>query len=315
MNNINNEPLFTVVIPAKNEATGLPLAVGALDSERTKHGLIGDIIVVDNFSSDDTLKVAESLPCRAIQCDGSVGKVRNMGAQRANTPYLVFVDADVIVSTDWSQQIAKTIYNRDTLKPNENIICGSTLDIPKDANWLERTWFHSLTSRKDHRYINGGHLVIDRSLFNRVEGFQPGLDSGEDIDLCRRATRAGGILTYNEEIHAVHLGYPKTLSHFIKREVWHGREMIKDIRHPLGNNALMLALVHLALILMLMFSALLSRQYFLPIMVTYPLLPLGLSLLRLRVMKYPDTFQLAFLLSLYGFARAWALAKSLLYRS
>jgi len=303
-------PLLSIVIPAKNEEMNLPGVIHALDEERIKNKLIGDIIVVDNFSSDQTWNIARNLPCRTMQANGKVGNVRNIGAALTDTPYIGFIDADVIISPGWSLIVCDVIRKHEQANSNCGLITGSIYDISESANWLEKTWTRSLQSRQTHRYINGGNLVIDSRLFNRIGGFNENLISGEDCDLCVRAVKAGGKLIYNPDIHTIHLGYPKTISHFIRRELWHGREMLKDSGNPFKNKALILALIHLFIIVCILLSLFINWRVTLSIVLAYPVLPIFIAILRVKDRRISNVFYLSILMSIYGFTRAWALVYS-----
>jgi glycosyltransferase involved in cell wall biosynthesis len=310
MNQKNTNPFITVIIPAKNEAHCLPKVIDALITEKKTYGLIADIIIVDNYSTDNTFEIASKLNCSVIQAEGHVSKVRNAGAFLAKSQYLAFIDADVVISEGWSQQIQLTVFDEAGVIKTDSIT-GSICDIPSDANWLETSWFGSLSRRSEHSYINSGNLIIDRNLFIRCGGFNTDLKSGEDVDLCKRAKNMGGSIIYNPLIHAVHLGYPRTLYQFTKREFWHGKEMLRDIKHPLGNKALLLALLHLGYILLLLASLPVFHPASTTLLLAYPVVPLLLAWTRLESFDIVRLFQLGFLIALYSFTRATSLVASI----
>lgn len=311
MSNSSNKAFITVIIPVKNDPVNLTKAVKALRNEQQRHNLIDRIIVVDNLSSDNSFEVARSLPCQSLQTSGNVGEVRNVGARLANTTYLAFIDADVVISTDWSLKIKERLYDQEAKTFKQGILTGSIYDIPENANWLERTWFSSLKSRDKHTYINGGNMIIDREFFLAIGGFDEKLLSGEDMELCQRATMEGCLLTYDPTIHAIHLGYPKTISHFFKREVWHGQEMIKDWKNPFNNKALLFALFHLTMVLLLLYGLIFSNTQSLLVLALYPFILALLSSLRLEKKTPIELIQLSFLFSVYGIARMYSLLTSI----
>jgi glycosyltransferase involved in cell wall biosynthesis len=55
-------PRYAIVIPAFNEERWLPATLQAAIAARDASGVAGEIIVVDNNSSDDTRRVALSYP-------------------------------------------------------------------------------------------------------------------------------------------------------------------------------------------------------------------------------------------------------------
>lgn len=275
--------------------------------EKEKHNVIDQVIVVDNFSTDNSYEAALQLPCKTIRTKGTVAAVRNSGAALAKTTFLAFIDADVIISPGWSLAALETINNYQ----KQEILTGSICIAPNNGNWIERTWFGALQRRNNHNYINSGNLIIHRTLFNHIRGFDESLTSGEDVDLCQRAQKAGGRVIHEARVEAVHLGYPKTLSHFFKREVWHGSTMLQDIASPWKNKALMLALAHLNFIILLLLSAVFHPTTSKALLLCYPLFPLSLAFIRMKKQLSTKVIPLAFLISVYGFARAYSLCKSI----
>lgn len=87
----------TVIIPALNEAPSLPLVLGDLPA-------VGQVIVVDNGSSDDTARVAAQQGVRVVlelrrgygaACLRGLAAIREFATQGQSAPRIVvFVDAD-----------------------------------------------------------------------------------------------------------------------------------------------------------------------------------------------------------------------------
>ena len=57
-NRLSNPPRFAVIVPAYNEADNIPALFGALRSTFDKHGLDGEVIIVDDGSTDATFELA-----------------------------------------------------------------------------------------------------------------------------------------------------------------------------------------------------------------------------------------------------------------
>jgi len=89
------EKLLTIVIPCKNEEDYIP---HLLDNLQSQKGIEQVKIYIADASTDNTRnKIVEhtgSLDVTIIQ-GGPVSKAKNNGAQLAETPYLLFIDADV----------------------------------------------------------------------------------------------------------------------------------------------------------------------------------------------------------------------------
>ena len=89
----NIEPSVSVVIPAYNEAAGLPLVLESLWRVLDHHY---EVLVVDDGSSDDTAHIAMAYPCRLIRHPHNLGKgaALRTGLQHARGQKVIFIDAD-----------------------------------------------------------------------------------------------------------------------------------------------------------------------------------------------------------------------------
>jgi len=89
---------IAVIVPAKNEAA----TVGAvIDAAQYYQGLVGEVIVVNDHSNDDTATVADHHGAQVLNLEGPGGKVEAMsaGLETATAEIVVFLDADVLNTT------------------------------------------------------------------------------------------------------------------------------------------------------------------------------------------------------------------------
>ena len=144
---------------------------------------------------------------------------RNRGVQEAKGSVIVFLDADVVVTAEWLLEIEEV---RRAFPSRWLMVTGDQYHISSRPSWIEDYWFEPLRAGvKD--YINGGNLVISRRLFDEIGGFDATLETGEDVDICRRARERGAEIVFNGSLVALHEGFPKTAAHFVRRERWHGK--------------------------------------------------------------------------------------------
>lgn len=210
---------YSVVIPCLNEEDNI---VETISSIKNQIHQPEKIIVVDNGSSDDTVKLARELGVDVIISENTtIGGSRNIGAKHyKNSKYILFIDADVILSSEWSDNFQKL------LKKNSyhHFFTGSRLHpIPSKSPFI-RDWFSLLVAQTDENYINSGHLLVSRSAFEKINGFNANLNTAEDYDLGVRAIEEGIKVTPDKSLVAFHSGYPESLLQFFRREAWHGRQ-------------------------------------------------------------------------------------------
>jgi len=219
-------PAISYIVPAYNEELSLPHALCSI-GKYTPTALSHEVIVADNGSQDKTITVALEHHAKVIVDDtATVGRLRNLAVEEASGHVLVFLDADILLTEAWGENI-NTVFQ--SLIENPWQITGSRCGISTQPSWVEKYWFSPLINKKV-KYINSGHLITTPDLFRKVGGFDERLESGEDYAFGVSACHANATVTNNPLLAVVHEGYPKTLLQFINREIWHGRGECKSLR-------------------------------------------------------------------------------------
>jgi hypothetical protein len=250
------------VVPALNEGRHIRELFQNV-TEITPPGVSWELVVVDNGSTDDTLQIAASLPNTVgIQARGTVGACRNAGVARARGSVLAFLDADIRLTTEWRASIESVL---ERLVRDERIVTGSTVSVPDDPTCIERYWFAPMCDRP-RQYINSAHLIVTRTLFDRVGGFDESLRTGEDFDFSERARRAGAQIVSDNRLRAIHLGFPRTLREFANREMWHGQGDAGTLKRFLASRVAITSVVFSALLVGGVIAAIATHSW-LPLLV------------------------------------------------
>src|SRR5687767_4383972 len=89
-------PLVSVIIPTYNHA---PFLREALESLIAQDFRDWEALVVNNYSTDDTLEVVRSFDDRRIRVEnfrnnGVIGASRNLGIRLSRGKYIAFLDSD-----------------------------------------------------------------------------------------------------------------------------------------------------------------------------------------------------------------------------
>jgi glucosyl-3-phosphoglycerate synthase len=95
---LKGDTTVAVVVPAKNESS----TVGAvLDAVQVHAEFVDELVVVNDYSVDDTPTVANHHGARVVKLDGPSGKGESMraGLMATNSELVVFLDADVVNTT------------------------------------------------------------------------------------------------------------------------------------------------------------------------------------------------------------------------
>ena len=308
--------LFSIVIPALNEehVIGQCLdSIAGLDFPHQKF----EVIVVDNGSSDRTYEIAESYreemnTTVLLRPKVNISALRNAGAGVSFGEYLIFLDADMVVRGDWLRTAEKLI-----ISSNAQIIGGS-FDVPEHSSWIARVWFRrkGTAVNLSPSYIPSGQLMMRRSQFNAIGGFDESLETSEDCDFCCRARAQGLNLAVYEAISVMHLGSPQTLRAFFRREMWHGssvfRVFLLNFESFQNVKPVFFAIYTLLCLLMIVVTGVISTYrgrilLVLPSVVMLLLAPLLLALRNMRRESWQDFPALFILFLVYGIARAVSL--------
>ena len=123
---------------------------------------------------------------------------RNRGAAKANNDWLLFLDADCEPPPALLDS-----YFAAGPKPDAGLLAGEVEGSPRQRGLLAR-WARSRRGAMAARFALDpempagitGNLLVRRSTFERVGGFDAGVRSGADLDFCWRASEAGERLAY-----------------------------------------------------------------------------------------------------------------------
>lgn len=242
-------PLISVIVPAFNEESVIKLCLSSLKDQSLPRACF-EVILVDNGSVDRTREVARSsrgpLALTVLERKGvRISALRNLGASIARGEILAFLDADCLAPRHWLHQVA------DLLRADDFRIIGGQYRIPSDATWVGRVWYGDLWRMKDGpvSYVPGGNLAISRELFLNLGGFDETIVTTEDAEFCERAAASSVPIIAVPSLSVVHLGTPRTLEEFYKKQSWHGIEVrrvfLRDILHSKSRKVMLFAVYSL----------------------------------------------------------------------
>jgi len=216
---------ISVIIPVFNEekhiqAILIALAVQDMNKESF------EIIVVDNGSSDSTMLIVEEfsavLPLQVLSLPhGNISKVRNWGAKVATGETLAFLDADCVPKKTWLREAINVRHERG--------IWGAHYAVPTDATWVGRLWgkYQATEQAGAVLFLPAGDMFILREDFLRIGGFNEGLDTSEDVELCQRALKQGLQVSAFPSLAVEHNGTPRALAQFYRQNRWHGKHVLR----------------------------------------------------------------------------------------
>jgi glycosyltransferase involved in cell wall biosynthesis len=201
-------PFVSVIIPVYNGSKYIERCLDALMSSSYQSF---EIIVVDDCSTDDTVKIAQQKGAKVFQLPKQSGTsvARNFGAERAQGNILLFVDSDVIVRRE---TIALVV---DSFLKNPDIVAvfGSYDDDPIEVNFISQ--YRNLFHHFNHQYSDteaftfwAGCGAVRKKVFEEMGGFDQGRytkPSIEDIELGYRIHKKGYRILLDKDLQVKHL--------------------------------------------------------------------------------------------------------------
>jgi glycosyltransferase involved in cell wall biosynthesis len=173
------EGTVSIIVPTKNSSNFLEDCLRSIKNQSYDNI---ELVVVDNFSTDNTKLIATEYTDNVYSIGPERSAQRNFGARKSNGDYLLFVDSDMRLSEDVVSSCIRTIGSNirrgGVIVPEESFGVGFWAQCKK----LERSFYIGIDWIEAARFF-------DRYAFRNVGGYDEGMISGEDWDLSQRIKR------------------------------------------------------------------------------------------------------------------------------
>lgn len=196
MPNASPKLKVSVVIPVFNEEQYLK---NCLDSLMVQSEKADEIIIVDNNSSDGSVKIAQKYPVTIIREKlQGITPTRNRGFNAAQFDIIVRTDADTKVPPDWLKKIKIHFKYKNVVA-----VSGPTnfYDLPtqvtkKAALNVHKTYLKLMNQILNHHSIFGPNMAIRKEAWIKVrnEVCNDDIKIHEDIDLAIHVAHLGKII-------------------------------------------------------------------------------------------------------------------------
>lgn len=225
----------TVVVPVRDNASGLHRLIGALRGLR--------VIVVDDGSA---IPVSPA-EFAGMHCDVQVlrhsrsngpAAARNTGLAACETDFVAFLDSDVVPRRGWLEALLGHFCD-----PAVALVAPRIVGLHNADNLVAR--YEAVRSSLDLgmreapvvpygtvSYVPSAAIICRRSALVAVGGFDETMQSGEDVDLCWRFVESGARLRY-EPIALVAHDHRTDLRKWFTRKAFYGSSAAPlTVRHP-----------------------------------------------------------------------------------
>lgn len=192
----------SIVIPVYNEAACLDACLRAIAVQTTAPT---EVIVVDNNSSDNTVRVAERFPFVTVLREPRQGVVhaRNRGFNAANGDIIGRIDADTLIAPDWVAQL-QVIFADASISAVSGAIAYHDLPWQTHVGRLELYFRQRIAKGMgDEVFLQGANMGIRGSAWRKTRPKVCG-NGGlhEDFDLAIHARKANLKVVFNKNLQA-----------------------------------------------------------------------------------------------------------------
>jgi glycosyltransferase involved in cell wall biosynthesis len=196
------------------------------------------VLVADANSTDGTPEIVRSFSDRlkvSVIRGGMPSVGRNQGAAQADTPYVLFIDADIELA---DRSLVRRCIERAQRK---QLHCVTTNILCNDG-WLDRAFYavsdvFQYLSYLHRPYATGMFMMFDRKKFWELGGFHEQIHFAEDYRLSQQVSRRrfavvrGGVYTTNRRFRK--MGHWNVGWLFLKTALnyWNEKYFLRDHKY------------------------------------------------------------------------------------
>ena len=197
---VNEErlPKVSFVIPTYGSARTISRCLKSIRNQRYP---TLEIIVVDGYSEDGTVQIAEKLGAKVYMFDGLLGEARQIGIEKSSGEIVALFDSDIIIPhSEWLTDAVKKFY------VNENVSTVWPYSIrPPDSPLMSKffstySWSILLNLAKNGKGIlGGGHSLFRKKCIDEVGGIDIRLHEFEDFNLAKKLKNKGYKIVFHQD--------------------------------------------------------------------------------------------------------------------
>jgi glycosyltransferase involved in cell wall biosynthesis len=197
------------------------------------------VLVADANSNDGTPDIVLGFRDRlnvSVIPGGMPSVGRNHGAAQADTPYVLFLDADIELAHPSVVRRAVELAQRRQLH------CVTTNVLCRDGSWLDKLLYASndlfqYLSRLHRPFATGMFMLFDTKKFHKLGGFHEQVLFAEDYMLSQQVARSrfgivrGGVYTTNRRFQK--MGHFRVARLFLKTAMnyWNPSFFLRDHKY------------------------------------------------------------------------------------
>ena len=222
--------MISVVIPAYNAATTLPVCLNALAKQEAP-GRPWEIIVVDDGSQDNTAEIAQSYDVQLIRHKrkSGAGAARNSGIRQAKGDIVCFTDADCAPTPNWLKQMSRPFADTAVTGCKGIYATRQTAWIARFVQIEYEDKYDLLRQQTHIDFIDTYSAAYRRQALLDCGGFDERIHYVEDQELSFRLAAQGNLMVFQPEAVVYHQ-HSDTLVKYGRKKFWIGYWKAQIIR-------------------------------------------------------------------------------------
>jgi cellulose synthase/poly-beta-1,6-N-acetylglucosamine synthase-like glycosyltransferase len=217
-----NTDTVSLVVPGRNCASTIRQCAAAV-VPLLDRGRLGEIIFVDDGSTDGTAGIVTELPVQYIAGSGrGAGAARNIGWKAARHPLVWFIDADCVAEPDALERLLPHLDDPKVggvagsygiLNPESLLACLTHEEIRE----------RHLTIPTRVNFLAAANVLYRRAILEQVDGFDERYLKAQDAELSFRVMAAGHKLAFEKRAlvkHCYHTSWRRYLQTQRQQGYW-----------------------------------------------------------------------------------------------
>ena len=211
---MENKPLVSIIIPTKDSADTIDRCLASVRMQ--SYGKI-EIILVDNYSYDETLNIAKKYDTKVYLAGPERSAQVNFGVSKALGKYVYRVDSDFVLEPSVVQEAVQSCEKFDY----DAIVIHNTSD-PTISFWAKVRKMERDSYRNDK--VNVAARFWKKEVFESIGGFDVNLIAGDDYDLHNRLLKSGYKIGWIKA-QETHIGEPKNMAEIFRKHYFYGQNL------------------------------------------------------------------------------------------
>lgn len=221
-------PLISVIIATHNSESTIQQCIHSLTSQSYPREKF-EIIVVDDGSKDRSVeyskKAGADLVIISEPC--SLGRARNIGAEKTHGKFLAFFDSDCEAKRGWLETIAKELETKEAI--SGPVLNGNIDSLVAWADYLmEFSIFNEHKNRSLISFMPGCNQICTRRVFQEVGGF-PDSRLSDDVFFGNMLKQSGITIEFVPDLKISHLCRTK-INKFLSNQELLGKYSVRTSR-------------------------------------------------------------------------------------